>query len=343
MRLVPLLLADPSPCLRLLVLQELLHRSINDPEVLELKELLLTDPLIQELLEKQNKDGSWDGRNFITSSYNDKINTTSMVLTKLGFLGIKSDHPSIKNGIEYLFSLQKADGSWPIPSGRIRSVDGGYTMIPLQTAFPLKGIASCGFSTDKRSENAYEWLFEQQLEDGAWPAGIKAGTRGFIAGYRKLPHSKWGCRSNTTAVLSALALHPKHRIDKRAKRALDLLLGRETKERHTLGFEVARTIGVEPFQGYFTHYAKFDVAFILNLCWRVEASKDDERVSNIIEFICENQGDYGLWEYTPHPQASRWITFDLLRSLSLIDDSNDWLSLEPRTPFKPYSRKNKRF
>jgi hypothetical protein len=342
MRLVPLLLADPSPCLRLLVLQELLHRPRHDPEVMELNELMITDSLIQELLEKQNVDGSWEGKDFITSAYTDKINTTSMVLTKLGFLGIHSDHPSIKKGIEYLFSCQRPDGSWPIPQGRMKSVDGGYSMIPLQTAFPLKGIASCGYSSDKRADSAYDWLFEQQLEDGAWPAGIKAGTRGFIAGYRKLPHSKWGCRSNTTAVLSVLALHPKHRIGKPAKRALDLLLSRETKERHTLGFEVARMIGVEPFQGYFTHYAKFDVAFLLNLCWRIEASKDDERISDIIEFICDNQGEYGLWEYIPHPQATRWITFDLLRSLSRIDNSNDWLSIEPRTPFKAY-RVNRRF
>jgi hypothetical protein len=343
MNLIPLLLADPSPSLRLLVLRELLQRPENDPEVQEIKQLQLEDPLVNNFLISQNEDGSWDGTKVRDSTYADKINVTSIVLSKLGFLGLTPNHFSIKKGVEFLFSQQKHDGSWPISSGRMKAIDGGYSMIPLQTAFPLKGIAYCGYSTDERAERAYHWLLERQLDDGAWPAGEKSGTRGGIAGYRKIPHSRWGCRSNTTAVLTVLALHPKFRIHKSAKRALDLLLGRETKERHALGFEVARLIGIEPCQGYFTHYAKFDVGLILNLCWRIEASKEDERIADIIDFITTNQGEYGLWDYIPHPHATRWVTFDLLRSLSKLENSNDWFSLEPRTPFKPYPKHQKRF
>lgn len=343
MKMLHLLLTDPSPCLRLFVLKELLQKSRNDPEVLELEQLMLKDSLIVDLLKLQADDGSWDVKNFINSSYTDKLNTTSIALTKLGFLGLNPEHPSIKKGVEYIFSLQQPDGAWPIPKGPNETNYEGYSMIPLQTAFPLRGVAYCGYSTDKRAEKAYEWLLERKLDDGSWPAGLVSGTRGFIAGYRKLPHSRWGCRSNTTAVLSVLALHPTRRTSNPAKQALDLLLSRETKERNTLGFEIARLIGVEPFRGYFTHYAKFDLAYLLNLCWRIEASIEDERISNIIDFIFKNRNEYGLWEYIPHSQASRWITFDLLRSLSHLDSSSDWVSFEPRTPFKAYPQGYKRF
>ncbi len=343
MKIIPLLLADPSYSLRLLILKELLGRDSSDSEVQELELALMKDPLITDLLKFQQSTGSWKSAALLDSSHHDEILLTSMVLLRLSFMGLDKNHPQIERGIEYLFSQQQSDGSWPIPGGKPRSVDGGYSIIPLQTALPLRAIAACGQATDDRSELAFEWLIENRLKDGAWPVGIKAGRPGYIAGYRKLPHSKNGCRTNTTAALTCLAYHPKRKNGMEAKRALDLLLGRETKERNTLGFEVARLVGIEPFRGYLTFHALFDPAFILNLCWRIGANSSDERVQDFITFIVANQGHYGLWEYIPAPQASRWITFDLLRSLSNLDRNENWINFEPRTPFQPYPKKPKRF
>jgi hypothetical protein len=210
-------------------------------------------------------------------------------------------------------------------------------MIPLQTALPLQALALCGYATDPRAEWAYEWLLAQRLPDGAWPTGIAAGNYGYVAGYRRLAHSRWGCRSNTTAALGCLALHPTRRRSAEAQRGLDLLLGRETREAHTVGFEVARLVGAEPARGFMTYYARFDSALLLDLCWRVSASAADPRVADLMAFIVGLQGPYGLWEYAGRPQVSRWVTFDILRSLSRLDVATDWVSLEPRTPFRPYS------
>jgi hypothetical protein len=54
------------------------------------------------------------------------------------------------------------------------------------------------------------------------------------------------------------------------------------------------------------------------------------------------QGVYGLWDVEP-PQAIRWVTFDLLRSLSRLDEAGDWVSLEPRTPFQTYPKQPRRY
>jgi hypothetical protein len=127
-----------------------------------------------------------------------------------------------------------------------------------------------------------------------------------------------------------------------ARRALDLLLGRETRERQSLGFEVARLVGGEPTRGFFTFFARFDLALVLDLCWRVGASLDDERVRDLAEFVLREQGVFGLWEYAPRLQVSRWVTFDLLRSLTRLGSDRgarfygDWQSSEPRTPFQTY-------
>jgi hypothetical protein len=189
-------------------------------------------------------------------------------------------------------------------------------MIPLQTALPLRGIAAAGCATDPRAEQAYEWLLEQRLDDGAWPTGIASGVFGRVAAYRRLPLSRWGCRSNTTGVLLCLAHHPQRRSGKPAQRALDHLLANETRERQNFGFEIARAAGAEKANGLFTYFARFDAALLLHLCWRVGVSMSDDRVADLVDYVRGLRGPYGLWEYQPLPQMSRWVTFDVLRSLA---------------------------
>ena len=340
--LAPLLLADPSPCLRLLVLRELLGRPEDDAEVRELAGLQEADPLVADLFRLQAEDGSWRSVDLGRTARKGRVVATAHALMRLGYLGVGPEHPAVQRGAEYIFSQQQEDGSWPLPTVREGEAE-GYQMIPLQTAIPLRGLAACGYATDPRSELAYEWLLARRLEDGAWPTGIASGNYGGVAGYRRLAHSRWGCRSNTTGALICLALHPERRTNPEAHRALDLLLARETRERHALGFEVARLIGAEPARGVFTYFARFDLALVLDLCWRVGANREDERIAELVEFVRQQQGPYGLWEYTPRPQASRWVTFDLLRSLSRLDETTDWLSLEPRTPFRTYASRARRY
>jgi len=340
----PLLLADPSPCLRMLVLRHLLCRADDDPEVRELAMLRESDPLVAELTAAQELDGSWKGGDPDGLGRGGDTLATARALVRLGYLGFGPEHPVVCRGAVYLFSRQRADGSWALPDGREASEEGrGYSMMPLQAAMPLRGLAACGYATDPRAERAYEWLLAQRLSDGAWPTGIASGVYGYVGGYRRLAHSRWGCRSNTTGALICLALHPQRRTSAEALRALDLLLGRETREKHTLGFEVARMIGAEPSRGFITYFARFDLGLILDLCWRVGATREDERVAGMVEFVLELQGSYGLWEYVPRPQVSRWVTFDLLRSLSQLDKAGDWLSLEPRTPFRAYPHRVRRY
>jgi hypothetical protein len=332
------LLADPSPCLRWLALRQLFQLPDDHPEVRELEAVRKDDPLVASLLDRQQADGSWQAEASST------LKSTALALTRLGYLGFGPELPAVQRGADYLFSQQAADGSWPLPQERPdQGEDGGYDMVPLQTALPLRGLAACGYAADPRAERAYEWLLAQRLPDGAWPTGKAGGVFGFVAGYRRLAHSRWGCRSNTTGALICLALHPERRTGPEARRALDLLLGRETRERQPLGFEVARLLGAEPASGFFTFYARFDLALLLDLCARVEASPEDERVAGLIQFLHRERGPFGLWEYLPRPQVSRWLTFDLLRSLSRLNPDADWIGLEPRTPFQAYARGKRRF
>jgi hypothetical protein len=341
---IPLLLTDPSPCLRYLVLTELLDLKEDNVEVRELAKLRSSDQLVKILSGLQKSNGAWNSLSNSQTTYGDSIQLTSMGLQRLGYLGFDSSNSLVQSAAEFIFSKQQGDGSWPIPGKKeLTDEEIGYQMMPIQTAIPLLGLVMCGYSKDSRCENAFEWLLEQRLDDGAWPVGISAGNYGGIAGYRRLAHSRWGCRSSTTAVLSCLAYHPKRCQRNEAKRALDLILGTTSKIRIDLGFMIARLIGLESSIGQITFMAKFDIAYILNLCWRVGVNINDERVNELIGFIKSEQGEYGLWEHLKHPQATRWLTFDLLRSLSKIKKDIEWISEEPRTPFQAYPKKMKRY
>lgn len=352
MNWAPLLLADPSPCLRWLVLRDLFDRNPQDTERADLAAQRARDPLVSSILTLQESDGSWAPNVLaIGRAGGSRVQMTAMVLTRLGYLGFQGDFPPVARGAAYLFSQQQPDGSWPLTADLALTdgvaqapIEEGYNMIPLQTAFPLRGLAMCGYATDSRAEQAYQWLLTQRLLDGAWPTGTAAGgVYGYVGGYRRLPHSRWGCRSNTTGALLCLALHPAYRLEEAAQKALDHLLGRETREAYNLGVEVARMVGAEQPRGFLTYFARFDLALVVDLCWRVGISPQDPRVNDLLTFLSSLQNEFGLWQSPSYPQITRWLSFDLLRSIRLLEMGGDWIGTQPRTPFQPYPKREQRF
>jgi len=340
---IPLLLADPSPSLRILILKNLLDKDENDEEVIELREIQVKDPIIEKTLKLQRKNGSWTSKTTGSIAPGGDIQLTSQILVKLAYLEFPSTNQTIKKAVEFIFSQQNKDGSWPLPKIKEKNELEGYDMQPLQTIVPLEGIAAAGYAQDNRAENAYKWLLNQRLEDGAWPVGISNGVYGGIAGYRSLPHSRWGCRSTTIGALNCLSYHPIRRTSDEAKTALDLVLSCETKAERNVGFVISRMIGFENSRGWITYYPRLDPAHLLNLCSKMQASIEDERVKQLIDFIQHLQGENELWECKLHPQANRWLTYDLLCSLKSMNNKVDWVSHEPPTPFREYSKRLKRF
>ncbi|RPI32958.1 MAG: hypothetical protein EHM70_07505, partial [Chloroflexota bacterium] len=111
----PLLLADPSACLRWLALRDLFGRGAGDPEMAELDGLRQHDPQVVELLGLQETDGSWrTGALSTAGRTGNRILMTAFALARLGYWGFDAAHPAVRRGAEYLFSQQQAGGSWPL-------------------------------------------------------------------------------------------------------------------------------------------------------------------------------------------------------------------------------------
>lgn len=311
-----LLLADPSPALRLRVLTELLDAPGDDSEVRDLAGRRGCMPQVEALLTTHHRD----------------LRQLCWTLCRLGFLGLDRSDRRVAALAERVFERQSRNGSFPIMAFYRGTGESRYSMIPLQASLPLRGLASVGYATDPRAERGYEWLLDQRLDDGAWPLGIASGQPGYIAGYRRLPGSK-GCRVNTEAALAALALHPDRRTSDAARRALDLLLQRETRDEWALGTEVARLTATDDVPGFVTSYARFDLAFVLELATRVGASTDDPRVADLLSFLDGLRGGAGLWEHPQRPDLTRWLTFQILISLRRLE-AGDWVGGAPRVPFR---------
>ena len=112
MKILPFLLAHPSPILRYLVLKNLYGRNGTDSEINELKSMIHEDESLRSLISLQEKDGSWNMIDLRWGKTSSKIFTTSIALTRLSYFGFSKKDDPIKHGAEYLFSVQKKDGSW---------------------------------------------------------------------------------------------------------------------------------------------------------------------------------------------------------------------------------------
>ena len=318
-----LLLCDASPVLRRRALTELLDAPPSDPEVAELDAQRLTCPEVAELLAAEPadlKDAVWS-------------------LCRLAYHGVdRGVAPRVAELAERVFAAQRDDGSFPLEAFRHTDT---YSTMPLQTSLPLRGLAAAGYAQDPRADRAYEWLLGQRLDDGAWPTGRASGQTGYVAGYRSLPGSA-GCRANTEAAIAALALHPSRARTTETRRALDLLLQRETRDEWALGTEVSRLRGLDPPAGFLTFYARFDLAFVLELASRAGATMEDARVADLAGFLLDRRGPAGLWQHPTHPELSRWLSFDLMLSLRRLD-AGDWAGVAPRLPFHPYRPAPRRY
>jgi hypothetical protein len=334
-----LLLADPSPSLRVRALTELEGVPTSDPEVKGLARQIRSSPEIERALSVRHDD----------------VRELSYALCRLSYL--RYSGPEVADFAERIFAAQDKDGSWPLwpadddaksrkKTKRMKPRSEGWQMIPLQTSLPLRGLAAAGYATDPRAERAYDWLLSERLEDGTWPGDRKADlpvggkVGGRTPGYRALPRSP-GCRSATTGAVAAFALHPERRTSDEARTALDHLLARETRDEWTIGWEVSRLVGLERASGGLTFYARFDLAFLLDIATRCGASTDDVRVADLVSFIEGLRGPYGLWEHRSHPQLSRWLTFDIESSLARLE-TGDWAGSDIRVQHTPYPKRRRR-
>ena len=102
-----LLLADPSPSLRILVLKNLLNKDENDSEIKELREIQMEDQIIEKTLKTQLENGSWASKSTGTIATGGNLQLTSQILVKLAYLEFQPTNEIIDHAVNFIFSKQK--------------------------------------------------------------------------------------------------------------------------------------------------------------------------------------------------------------------------------------------
>ena len=345
-----LLFGDPSPVLRWRAAVELNGVSVDDPEVVAWRAEAAASDRIRSLV-AQLKAARADPY------------AAGYLLCQLAYM--RYTGPEIADAAEAVFDAQQPDGSWQQPAGASRSSKPNrrrgsappdafaaepYSVLTMRTLLPLRGVAAAGFATDARTERAYEWLIDQRLDDGSWTGSHRSGYGfAFKSGktgsgdpdYRKLTRGE-GCRSATTGAVACFAEHPERRLSDAARIGVDHLLARETRDDANVGWEVSRLVGLERASGTFTFYVTHDPASMLDLASRCGVSINDRRVSELVAYLDGLRSPHGIWQHPAHPQLSRWLTFDIQRSLRQLPDG-DWIGNEEPATFTPYKRGRRRY
>jgi squalene-hopene/tetraprenyl-beta-curcumene cyclase len=124
------------------------------------------------LLDHQEPGGSWFGRWGANHLYG-----TGAVVPALVAAGIPTSHPAIRRAVQFVESVQNADGSWgeDMRSYEDEAWIGRGTSTPSQTAWALLALHAAGERSPALALGI-AWLAESQREDGSWEEDAYTGT-----------------------------------------------------------------------------------------------------------------------------------------------------------------------
>lgn len=126
------------------------------------------------LLKEQEKDGSWYGRwgmNYIYGTWSS--------LCALNVAGLGGDHPAMRKAVDWLVSIQNADGGWGEDGESYKLDYRGYEQAPStasQTAWALLALMAAGERDNPAVARGVAYLTANQAEDGFWDEELYTAT-----------------------------------------------------------------------------------------------------------------------------------------------------------------------
>jgi len=209
-RVLDWLLEPDQPSVRYRALVNLLDRPVTDPEVKAAKSKIARVGWAAEQLRQQGPKGFWERREprnvseYVDFLYFPPYLSTNWRALVLAELGLDASHPQVRKVADLLFEYKL----------RTSSPFNFYHEEVCISANCARTLTLFGFGDDPRVRRLYDWLLEDQREDGGW--NCSAGTPGTLDAWE---------------ALAAFAIIPKRsrspRMDRAIERGAEFYLKRE--------------------------------------------------------------------------------------------------------------------
>ncbi|WP_332445385.1 hypothetical protein [Dehalococcoides mccartyi] len=283
-------------------------------------------PEVQNIIRKQNADGSWAGTGKKTPAYPE--NHTRLVATFKAFRTLVEryqftrESAPIEKASEYLFSFQTLEGD-------IRGFIGNQ-YATYYTGYILSVLTKAGYADDPRVKNGMQWLLKMRQDDGGWTIPILTHhfdgrtmyrlTSSYaepVEPVRSQPFShNW-----TDMVLRAFAVHPVYRQSEEAKVAGNLLKSRFFQPDVYSSYKSA---------SYWTRF----VFWWPNLLTALESlsllgfAAEDPDINKGLQWFFDNRKEDGLWDCSYNGREIKqsrsyyleriWLSYRICRMLKLF-------------------------
>lgn len=214
------MLEPDQPAVRYYALVDLLAHPNNDADVRDAYVKIPKRGWAYDVLATQHAGGYWESREDL---YRPKYTATIWRLIVLSDLGMTAKDERIRESCElFLDKYSRADGGFDTPESDYRSSEMCLTGNLART------LLRCGYGDDARVRSAFDWLVDNQRDDGGWhcaessPKGTLDCWEGLSA-FANLPRTKWTRRI-------------KHSVEKGVEFYLERQLIKEGKRRYNPWF-----------------------------------------------------------------------------------------------------------
>ena len=149
---------DHASCWRKLALLRLLDALKED----------LAQKYLKEMARLQNRDGGFPRKKGEAS----RVTETAEAIINLVKSGGEPSSQRIQRAIDFLWSLQKENGSWrenpELPKEKVPFWSSREKGVPILTADSVEALVEAGYKRDLRVLNAIKWLLGMQSPSGMW-------------------------------------------------------------------------------------------------------------------------------------------------------------------------------
>jgi hypothetical protein len=315
-------LLEGEPYIAYRARRDLLAQPEDDPAVRSLRESMLTEPRVQDLIRGLS---AWPGK--VISSHK-SAGQPFHRLTFLADLGLKCGDPGLDDIIGRVMAHQSTEGPFTLPTNIPQHIGGTgqdqWAWALCDAPLIVYALAGFGLADEPAVQAALDHLVGLVRENG-WPCAVSKELGKFRGpGRREDP-----CPFATLAMLKALSQFASLRDSPASRSGVEelLTLWSASTERHPYIFYMGTD-----FRKLKAPFIWYDILHVLDVLSRFEWIRDDSRLRDMLSILkgyADLDGRFTAgsvwtawkdWEFGQKKVPSRWLSLLAWRVITRLED-----------------------